>query len=42
MGMPERWINILRARANGAWGQVGWRDTDEDGIQDVVDTFPRI
>jgi len=27
---------------NGTWGQVGWRDSDGDGIQDIVDTFPRI
>ena len=26
----------------GTWGQVGWRDTDGDGIQDIVDTFPRV
>lgn len=25
----------------GTWGQVGWRDTDGDGIQDIVDTFPK-
>jgi parallel beta-helix repeat protein len=24
----------------GTWGQVGWRDSDSDGIQDIVDTFP--
>ncbi len=24
----------------GTWGQVGWRDSDNDGIQDIVDTFP--
>ena len=23
---------------NGTWGQVGWRDSDGDGIQDIVDT----
>jgi hypothetical protein len=23
---------------NGTWGQVGWRDSDSDGIQDIVDT----
>ena len=27
---------------NGTWGQIGWRDTDDDGIQDIVDTFPRV
>jgi parallel beta-helix repeat protein len=27
---------------NGTWGQVGWRDSDGDGIQDIVDTFPQI
>ncbi|MGD8506409.1 MAG: hypothetical protein PVF15_07075 [Candidatus Bathyarchaeota archaeon] len=25
---------------NGTWGQVGWRDSDGDSIQDIVDTFP--
>jgi len=23
-------------------GQLGWRDTDEDGIPDIIDTFPQI
>jgi PKD repeat protein len=23
---------------NGTWGQIGWRDTDGDRIQDIVDT----
>jgi hypothetical protein len=27
---------------NGTWGQVGWRDSDGDGIQDIVDIFPRV
>jgi hypothetical protein len=27
---------------NGTWGQVGWRDSDGDCIQDIVDTFPRV
>lgn len=27
---------------NGTWGQIGWRDSDGDGIQDIVDTFPRV
>ena len=27
---------------NGTWGQVGWRDSDGDGIQDIVDTFPQV
>ena len=26
----------------GTWGQVGWRDSDDDGILDIVDTFPRV
>ena len=26
----------------GTWGQIGWRDSDGDGIQDIVDTFPKI
>jgi len=33
--------NALRLSA-GTWGQVGWRDTDGDGIQDIVDTFPNV
>jgi len=24
----------------GTMGQIGWRDTDGDGIQDIVDTYP--
>ena len=28
--------------SSGAMEQVGWRDSDGDGIQDIVDTFPRI
>lgn len=24
----------------GTQGQIGWRDTDGDGIQDIIDTFP--
>jgi len=24
----------------GTWGQLGWRDTDNDTIQDIADTFP--
>jgi len=27
---------------NGTWGQIGWRDSDSDGIPDIVDTFPEI
>jgi hypothetical protein len=27
---------------NGTWGQVGWRDSDSDGIQDIVDTPQRV
>jgi predicted lipoprotein with Yx(FWY)xxD motif len=27
---------------NGTWGQIGWRDTDGDGTQDIVDTFPSV
>jgi hypothetical protein len=27
--------------SSGTRGQVGWRDTDGDGIQDIVDTFPK-
>jgi predicted lipoprotein with Yx(FWY)xxD motif len=27
---------------NGTWGQVGWRDSDGDGIQDIVDTCPSV
>jgi hypothetical protein len=27
---------------NGTWGQVGWRDSDGDGIQDIVDTPQRV
>ncbi len=26
--------------STGTMGQIGWRDTDGDGIQDIVDTFP--
>jgi len=26
--------------SSGTRGQVGWRDSDGDGIQDIVDTFP--
>lgn len=26
----------------GTWGQIGWRDSDGDGIQDIVDTIPRV
>lgn len=26
--------------SEGTKGQVGWRDSDGDGIQDIVDTFP--
>ncbi len=26
--------------SSGTQGQVGWRDSDGDGIQDIVDTFP--
>jgi len=26
--------------STGTQGQIGWRDTDSDGIQDIVDTFP--
>jgi PKD repeat protein len=26
--------------STGTIGQIGWRDTDGDGIQDIVDTFP--
>lgn len=26
--------------STGTKGQIGWRDTDNDGIQDIVDTFP--
>ena len=26
----------------GTWGQIGWRDSDGDGIQDIVDTVPRV
>jgi hypothetical protein len=37
---------IMDAVANfslseGTKGQVGWRDSDGDGIQDIVDTFPK-
>lgn len=28
--------------SEGTKAQVGWRDTDNDGIQDIVDTFPRV
>jgi hypothetical protein len=34
MDRAELWLS------SGTWGQVGWRDTDGDGIQDIVDTFP--
>ena len=27
---------------NGTWGQIGWRDSDGDGIQDIVDTPQQI
>lgn len=27
---------------NGTWGQIGWRDSDNDGIQDIVDTPQRV
>jgi hypothetical protein len=27
---------------NGTWGQIGWRDCDGDGIQDIVDTSQRV
>lgn len=27
---------------NGTWGQIGWRDSDGDGIQDIVDTIPTV
>jgi len=27
---------------NGTWGQIGWRDNDGDGIQDIVDTAPSV
>lgn len=27
--------------SSGTRGQLGWRDTDGDGIQDIVDTFPK-
>lgn len=27
---------------NGTWGQIGWRDSDSDGIQDIVDTPQQI
>lgn len=27
---------------NGTWGQIGWRDTDGDGIQDIVDIVPSV
>lgn len=27
--------------SSGTRGQVGWRDSDGDGIQDIVDTFPK-
>jgi len=26
--------------SSGTRGQIGWRDSDDDGIQDIVDTFP--
>lgn len=26
--------------SEGTWEQVGWRDSDGDGIQDILDTFP--
>ncbi len=26
--------------STGTMGQIGWRDTDGDGIQDIVDTYP--
>jgi hypothetical protein len=26
---------------NGTWGQIGWRDSDGDGIPDIVDTLPK-
>jgi PKD repeat protein len=28
------------ALSNGTWGQLGWLDTDGDGILDIIDTFP--
>ena len=28
------WLSV------GTWGQIGWRDSDSDGIQDIVDTVP--
>jgi len=32
--------NNTWALSSGTLGQVGWRDSDGDGIQDIVDTFP--
>lgn len=29
-------------KVNGTWTQIGWRDSDADGIQDIVDTFPKV
>ncbi|HKZ94228.1 MAG TPA: PKD domain-containing protein [Candidatus Bathyarchaeia archaeon] len=34
MDKNEWWLS------SGTWSQVGWRDTDSDGLQDIVDTFP--
>jgi parallel beta-helix repeat protein len=34
-------VSVLESGlSNGTRGQIGWRDTDGDGIQDIVDTFP--
>jgi PKD repeat protein len=35
MDGPGEWL-----LSDGTRGQVGWRDSDGDGIQDIVDTFP--
>jgi parallel beta-helix repeat protein len=33
--------NLTWSLSTGTRGQVGWRDSDGDGIQDIVDTFPK-
>jgi PKD repeat protein len=43
MQTPGSWsISGKPQGLQGTWGQIGWRDTNGNGIQDIVDTEPRV